>query len=73
MTIAPLQLKINNFYNELYRFADNNRAIFIDNDEKKIFRGRREIWNNITELIGIKTPEILLKLIQIMMMINLLR
>ena len=73
MTIAPLQLKINNFYNELYRFADNNRAIFIDNDEKKNFRRRREIWNNITELIGIKTPEILLKLIQIMMMINLLR
>ena len=37
MTIAPLQLKINNFYNELYRFADNNRAIFIDNEEKKNF------------------------------------
>ena len=73
MTIAPLQLKIYNFYNELYRFADNNRTIFIDNDEKNFFRRCREIWNNITELIGIKTPEILLKLIQIMMMINLLR
>ena len=23
MTVAPLQLKINNFYNELYRFEDN--------------------------------------------------
>ena len=34
MTIAPLQLKINNFYNELYRFADNNRVIFIYNDDK---------------------------------------
>ena len=73
MTIAPLQLKINNFYNELYRFADHNRTIFIGNDEKNFFRRCREIWNNITELIGIKTPEILLKLIQIMMMINLLR
>ena len=73
MTIAPLQLKINNFYNELYRFADHNRTIFIGNDEKNFFRRCREIWNNITELIGIKTPEILLELIQIMMMINLLR
>ena len=34
MTVAPLQLKINNFYNELYRFEDNNRVIFIYNDDK---------------------------------------
>ena len=33
MAIAPLQLKIKNFYNELYRFSDNNRVMFIYNDD----------------------------------------
>ena len=56
MTIAPLQLKIKNFYNELYRFSRNNRVIFIYNDDKEFFRKCREIWNKITELIGIKGP-----------------
>ena len=56
MTIAPVQLKIKNFNNELYRFADNNRAIFIYNDDKEYFRKCREIWNKITELIGTNDP-----------------
>ena len=56
MTIAPLQLKINNFYHELYRFSDNNRVISIYNDDKEFFRKCREIWNKITKLIGINDP-----------------
>ena len=58
MTIAPLQLKIKNFYNELYRyrFSDNNRVTFIYNDDKELFGKCREIWNKITELIGINDP-----------------
>ena len=31
MIIAPLQLKINNFYNELNTFANNNRLMSIYN------------------------------------------
>ena len=38
MTIESLQLNIKNFYNELYRFADNNRVIFIYNNDKEFFR-----------------------------------
>ena len=38
MTIESLQLNIKNFYNELYRFADNNRVIFIYNNDKELFR-----------------------------------
>ena len=56
MIIAPLQLKINNFYNELNTFANNNRVMFIYNDDKEFFRKCREIWNKIIELIGINNP-----------------
>ena len=56
MTIAPLQLKIKNFYNELYRFSGNNRVIFIYNDDQEVFKKCREISNKITELIGINDP-----------------
>ena len=34
MRIVPLQLKINNFYNELNTFANNNRVMLIYNDDK---------------------------------------
>ena len=34
MTIPPLQLNVKNFPNELYRFSDNNRVIFIYNHDK---------------------------------------
>ena len=56
MKVVPLQLKIFNFYNELNTFANNNRVIFIYNDDKEFFRKCREIWNKITELIGINNP-----------------
>ena len=56
MTIAPSQLKVKNFHNELHRFSDNNRQIFIYNNDKEVFRKCREIWNKITELIGIDDP-----------------
>ena len=56
MTIAPLQLKIKNFYNKLYRFEDNNRVIFIYSDDKEFLKKCRQIWNKITELIGINDP-----------------
>ena len=57
ITVAPLQLKINNFYNELNTLANNNRVMFIYNDDdKESFRRCKEIWNKITELIGINNP-----------------
>ena len=37
MKVVPLQLKINNFYNELNTFANNNRVMFIYNDDKEFF------------------------------------
>ena len=37
-----------------YRFSDNN--IFIYNDDKEFCTKCREIWNKITELIGINCP-----------------
>ena len=52
MMIVPLQLKINNSYNEINTLAKNNRVMFIYNDDKELFRKCREIWNKITELIG---------------------
>ena len=57
MIIAPLQLKIKNFYNELNTFSNNNRVVFIHNDDKEFFRKCREIWNKITELIGINNAK----------------
>ena len=56
MMIVPLQLKIKNFYNELNTFANNNRVMFIYNDDKEFFRKCIEIWNKIIELIGINNP-----------------
>ena len=53
MMIVPLQLKAKNFYNELNTFANNNRVMFIYNDDKEFFRKCREICNKIIELIGI--------------------
>ena len=35
MIIAPLQLKIKNFYNELNTFANNNRVMLIYKDDKE--------------------------------------
>ena len=43
MTAVPLKLEIKNFQNELHRFANNNRVIFIYNDDKEFFRKCGEI------------------------------
>ena len=43
MMTVPLQLKINNFFNELNACANNNRVIFIYNDDKEFFRKCIEI------------------------------
>ena len=61
MMIVPLQLKIKNFYNELNTFANNNRVMFIYNDDKEFFRKCIEIWDKIIELIDINNPIYFLK------------
>ena len=38
MTIVLLQLKINNSYNEINTLTNNNRVMFIYNDDKEFFR-----------------------------------
>ena len=53
MMIAPLQFKINNSYNEINILANNNRVMFIYNDDKGFFRKYIEIWDKIIELMGI--------------------
>ena len=52
MMTVPLQLKINNSYNEINTFENNNRVMFIYNDDKEFFRKCIEIWDKIIELIG---------------------
>ena len=51
--IVPLQLKINNSYNEINAFKKNNKVMHIYNDDKEFFRKCIEIWDKIIELIGI--------------------
>ena len=53
MIIVPLQLKINNSYNEINTLANDNRVMFIYNDDKVVFRKCIEIWDKIFKLIGI--------------------
>ena len=67
-----MQLKIDNFYSEIRKNANNNLTVYIYSDDEKHFKKCREIWSNITESIGINNPEILLKLLKMMMM-NILR
>ena len=57
MTIVPLQLKIKNFFGELHTYTNNNRVMPIHSDDKELFRKCREIWNKITELIGINNAQ----------------
>ena len=56
MEFVPLQLKTKNFYNELNTFGNNNRIMFIHNDDKDFFRKCREIRNKIIELISVNNP-----------------
>ena len=53
MKIAPLQLKIKNFFGELHTLKNNNRKMFVLHNDKELFKKCREIWNRITKLIGI--------------------
>ena len=55
--IVPLQTKINNFYfDKLHVFTNNITLVPIHIDDNELFRKCREIWNKITELIGINNP-----------------
>ena len=42
MMIVPLQLKIKNFYNQINTLKNNNKVMFIYNDDKEVFRKCRE-------------------------------
>ena len=61
MMIVPVQLKRNNFYNEINTLENNNRVMFIYNNDKGFFRKCIEIWNKIIELIGINNNIYFLK------------
>ena len=55
--IVPLQLKIKNFsFGDLHMFTNNITLVPIYSNDKELFRKCREIWNKITELIGIDDP-----------------
>ena len=56
LKIAPLQLK-KIFFGELHTYTNNNRVMYVHNNDKKLFRKCREIWNRIAELIGINNAE----------------
>ena len=43
MMIVPLQLKINNLYNEINTFENDNRVMLICNDDTEFFRKYIEI------------------------------
>ena len=53
----PLQLKIDNLYSEISKNANNNLMVCIYSDDKKLSKKCREIWNNVTESIGINNAE----------------
>ena len=53
ITIAPLQLKIKNFYSKMHRLKNNITLMSIQSFDEEFFKKIREIWNKITELIGI--------------------
>ena len=49
--------KFRNFsLGELHMFTNNITLVSIDSDDKYLFKKCREIWNKITELIGIDDP-----------------
>ena len=57
MAIIPLQLKIKIFFGELRTYTNNNRVMYIHNDAKNLFRKSREIWNKITESVGVNNAQ----------------
>ena len=54
MDILPLQLKIKIFYYEIHDHNKDGKVIYIENSDDGFFQTIKEIWNRITELIGIK-------------------
>ena len=62
MMILPLQLKINNSYNEINVFKKNNKMMRIYNNDKEFFTKCIKIWDRIIELIGINDHIHFLKL-----------
>ena len=46
-----------NFFGELHTYTNNNRVTPIHSDDKEFFRKCREIWNKITELIGVNNTQ----------------
>ena len=62
MMILPLQLKINNSYNEINLFKKNNKIMRIYNNDKEFFTKCIKIWDRIIELIGINDHIHFLKL-----------
>ena len=59
--VVPLQLKINNSYNEINTLANKNRVMFIYNDDKEFFRKCIEIWDKFIELMSINNHIYFLK------------
>ena len=59
--IVPLQLKINNSYNQINAFKKNNKVMLIYNDDEECFRKCIEIWDKIIELLGINNHIYFLK------------
>ena len=45
------------FYGGINTYAKDNRLMYIHSDDKELFRKCREIWNKITELIGINNED----------------
>ena len=37
MKVAPLKLKVTNFFDKIKKFTNNDRVMFIYNDDKEIF------------------------------------
>ena len=60
--IVPLQLKINNSYNEINVFKKNNKIMRIYNNDKEFFTKCIKIWDRIIELIDINDHIHFLKL-----------
>ena len=50
---APLQIKINIFFGNIHKLKINITLVSITSDDKELFKKLREIWNRITEIIGI--------------------
>ena len=64
--IVPLRLKRNYFYNKMNAFKNNNKVVFIYNDDKEFFRKCIEIWDKIIELIGTNNHIYFLRLMKMM-------